>query len=297
MHYFRNPEIRKQLIFSFIATAAACAAAIICANTAAVLIALALGAACTGLQIHFAILRYREIERLSESIDRVLHDVQVNEISECREGDLSILRSEIQKLVIRLRQNADQLQADKIRLSDAIADISHQLRTPLTGLNLTATLLRRGDISEERRIQLAREIQKSLERIDWLVESLLKLSRLDAGTAKFECANVSVKNLVDRALAPMQIQAELRNLTFEIQVADESYSGDFSWSVEALGNVLKNCVEHTPESGSIQIAAQETPIFTEICVRIRETALIRATFRTCLSASIAERTRQAEASA
>ena len=248
-----------------VAVAAIIAAWTLCGASAA-LIAFASALAYTLLFLRTTRARYRAIAELSDSIDRVLHDSAINLIALSSEGELSILRAEIQKMVVRLRQTASALQADKSQLSDAIADISHQLRTPLTSMNLTVSLLRREGVSEARRIELARELQKSLRRIDWLIETLLKLSRIDAGTAKFESARVSVRALVDRSVEPLTISMELRGLEAETAVRDETFAGDLAWSVEALGNVIKNCVEHTPPGGKIAIQARETPIFTEITI-------------------------------
>ena len=248
-----------------VAIAAIIAAWTLCGARAA-LIALASALAYTLLFLRTTRARYRAIAELSDSIDRVLHDSEINLIALSSEGELAILRAEIQKMVVRLRQTASALQADKSQLSDAIADISHQLRTPLTSMNLTVSLLRREGVSETRRIELARELQKSLRRIDWLIETLLKLSRIDAGTAKFESARVPVRALIERALEPLKIQMELRGLSAEVSAGDETLTGDPAWSVEALGNIVKNCVEHTPSGGKIRIEARETPIFTEIQV-------------------------------
>lgn len=266
MHFYRNPEIQRQLIAcAAIALIASVAAWMLC-DARAALIVLIVSLAFTAMHFGVTRRRYRAISELSDTIDRVLHDCEENNISTSSEGELSILRAEIQKMVVRLRQTASALQADKSQLSDAIADISHQLRTPLTSMNLTVSLLRRENLPEPRRIELTRDLQKSIRRIDWLIETLLKLSRLDAGTAKFESARISVRALVDRAVEPMTISMELRGLELETAVRDEAFTGDLAWSVEALGNVIKNCVEHTPPGGKIAILARETPIFTEIAV-------------------------------
>lgn len=266
MRFYRNPEVRKQLLAHVLVALIAALAAWKISGAQAMLIVLLSAAALTLLHLYSTRRRYRAIAELSDSIDRVLHDSEINLIALSSEGELSILRAEIQKMVVRLRQTASALQSDKTQLSDAIADISHQLRTPLTSMNLTVSLLRREDVSDARRIELARELQKSLRRIDWLIETLLKLSRIDAGTAKFESDCVSVKTLIDRALEPLRISMELRGLEAEVSAGGEAFTGDLSWSVEALGNIVKNCVEHTPAGGKIRISARETPIFTEIQV-------------------------------
>lgn len=215
----------------------------------------------------FTIRRNNNISRLAQSIDRILHGQADILPSDSREGELSILKSEVRKMIVRLREQADALERDKLRLTDAIADISHQLRTPLTAMNLTISLMSEEDITDERRIKLTRDLLRTLRRVDWLIEALLKIARIDAGTAEFRRERVDVGELVRRALEPFRISMELRGQEQRLSIGNESYIGDMAWSVEAIGNIVKNCVEHTSEGGYIEIAASETALYTEIVVR------------------------------
>lgn len=210
--------------------------------------------------------RYRAIARLSNSIDRILHGQDEILFTDSREGELAILTSEVTKMTVRLREQTDALAADKVRLTDAIADISHQLRTPLTSMNLTVSLLSEDGLSDERRLRLTRDLSRSLRRIDWLIDALLKISKIDAGTVGFRSERVSVAELIRRAAAPLMIPMELRGQEIRVHADSEEYTGDMQWSVEAIGNILKNCVEHTPEGGSIEISSTENALFTEIVI-------------------------------
>ncbi len=218
------------------------------------------------IHLWFASKRYARISDLSESIDRILHGNESILFTGSGEGELAVLTSEVQKMTVTLREQTELLKADKIRLTDAIADIFHQIRTPLTSMNLVVTLLSDEDLEYGRRVQLTRELKKQLERIQWLIESLLKISKIDAGTAVFESKDVSVKKLVEKASEPFLIPMELRAQELKIYTGDESFKGDLQWSVEALGNILKNAMEHTPEGGWISVKAAETAIYTEIVI-------------------------------
>lgn len=227
---------------------------------------LLLGLAFSMVHLYFSSRRFKRVADLSESIDRVLHGTESIVIKGSDEGELSILSSEIQKMTVTLREQTELLKADKIRLTDAIADIFHQMRTPLTSMNLVVTLTTDEDLSYERRVQLTRELKKQLERMQWLVEALLKLSKIDAGTAIFVSEPVKVRELLSKASEPFLIPMELRGQELKISVSDEEYMGDLYWSVEAIGNLLKNAMEHTPEGGSVIVIAKETSIYTEITV-------------------------------
>lgn len=208
--------------------------------------------------------RYRRLQKLSADLDRLLISGVPLPITEYKEGELSILANQVQKLTLRLTEAAEVVEADKKYLADSLADISHQLRTPLTAMNLTTTMLRSSNLTDEKRMELTGELRSLLTRTDWLVETLLKISKLDAGAVKLAKDTVSVSELISRSAAPIAIPMDLRNQTLMVKCGEESFSGDLIWSAEALGNILKNCIEHTPEGGTITVTAQETALYTQI---------------------------------
>lgn len=212
-----------------------------------------------------AILRYRRISSLANEIDAILHGKENIDLSHYNEGELSLLQSEVTKLFVRLREQADMLREDKTRLADSIADISHQLRTPLTSVNLIAAALLNPELdSEQRRMQI-RDMQKQLDRIDWLISSLLKIAKLDAGTISLRRDRVELCSLISKASEPLAIPIELKNQRIEVDVKG-SFTGDLSWTAEAVGNVLKNCMEHM-EEGTIYVTGRENMLYSEIIIR------------------------------
>ncbi|MBQ7063783.1 MAG: HAMP domain-containing histidine kinase [Firmicutes bacterium] len=212
--------------------------------------------------------RYRRISELTDHLDRVLHQHKNLPLEEYQEGELAVLATELQKLLVRLEEQASLLQRDKTFLGDLIADISHQLRTPMTSLRLYTTLLQDPRTSEDKRKKIPYDISRLLDRMEWLIETLLKLSKLDSGTVHFRQDTVSVEQLIRQAAQLVEIPMELRGQELSIRLeGDETYTGDLSWSVEAVSNILKNCMEHMETGGSIEIAASETPIYTEITIR------------------------------
>lgn len=210
--------------------------------------------------------RYRRLQKLSQDLDALLFSGTPLPIRDYDEGELSILANQIQKMTLRLIESAEAVKADKVFLADSLANISHQLRTPLTAMNLTAAMLRQPDLDDAKRIALTGELRILLTRTQWLVESLLKLSRLDAGTVTMENVTVSVSDLIRQAAKPLAIPMELRDQKLIVKCSSESFMGDLVWTAEALGNVLKNCMEHTPEGGSLAVTASETPLYTAITV-------------------------------
>lgn len=214
--------------------------------------------------------RYAKLENLSLEIDRILHGNSHFDWNQFSEGELSILSSEIYKMTIRLREQADALQQDKILLADALTDISHQIRTPLTSINLIANFLAEEQLSEQRRYKLTKELFRLLSRIEWLITALLKMSKLDTGAISMTKEPIIVRQLVQKAADLIAIPMELRNQKLQIDAAgSEKLEGDMAWCIEAIGNILKNCMEHTPEGGTIRVTIWENTLFTEI--RITDT--------------------------
>lgn len=265
MKLLKNREIQIVLIL-YAALTALLALAVTLTNLPDSLVIVIGGLLFAAIYLLYTRRRYRAIDQLSTAIDRILHGQEQLLISANEEGELSILQNEIHKMTLRLKEAADALQADKLQLVDAIADISHQLRTPLTSMNLTLALLAAEDLPDDRKLSLTHDLHKSLRRIDWLIEALLKLSRIDAGAVQFKSESVSVRSLIKMAIDPLTVMLELKEISLAADVSEVSFAGDLAWSAEALGNILKNCSEHTPEGGRIEITASETPLYTEILV-------------------------------
>lgn len=209
--------------------------------------------------------RYQSLSKLSAELDRILHGNEDIDLERFSEGELSILQSEIYKMTVTLKEQSQKLREDKIFLADSIADISHQIRTPLTSMNITLSLLAEPDISEERRQELIRELYGLLSRVDRLINILLKISRLDAGAVQFKEESISLNELIQTAVKPLLVSLELKGQSFEAE-AEGEFHGDIAWTCEAIGNIVKNCVEHTPEGGKIAVAASENALYSEIVI-------------------------------
>lgn len=209
--------------------------------------------------------RYRKMDALCNDLDRLLHGDLSISLDAYAEGSLSVLRNELCKLMTRLREQADLLQKDKGKLSSFLADVSHQLRTPLTAVNLLVARLAEPCLPE-RQQETVRALRRQLNRIDWLISALLRMSRLDTGTVTFRHARISLSAVLEQAAAPLAVAMELGEQTLQIQGAG-FFVGDLAWTAEALGNILKNCMEHTPAGGQICVSLSENPIYSEIIIR------------------------------
>ena len=263
---FRNREIRQFAeLFAAITAAAAIAGFMVCALAG--ILVMFLAAVYGAAFFLFTKSRYGRLAEMSEQIDLVLHNADRLFIGGEEEGELSILSSEINKMTIRIREQNDALRKEKEYLADSLADIAHQLRTPLTSVNLILSLLEK-EKEERGRRELLRQMEELLVRMDYLITVLLKLSRLDAGIVSFHIIQTQVRELVDTALQPLLIPMELHSITVKTQAPlGLCVRGDPDWLSQAIQNVIKNCMESAGDGGEIRIECDDNPFFAEITIR------------------------------
>ena len=265
MKLSNNPEIRKFLLITVMPSLLLCFIMAFFSKIAAISVL----AVSIFLIVSFFIFtkkRYNRLNALSETIDKILHGNDTINIKSFGEGELSILESDVQKMLVRLRDQKDKLEKDRTFLADSIADISHQLRTPLTSINLILSLIEASDTTKERREEFLRELSKLITKTEYLVSVLLKISKIDAGTVQFEKKETDLNALIRKSAEPLLIPMDIKNQKLYINADDISLNCDSAWCIEAFGNILKNCTEHTPENGEITVTATNTPIFTEIII-------------------------------
>ncbi len=211
--------------------------------------------------------RYREIEKLSGYLQQISNGDLHLDVRDNHEGELSVLKSHIYKVTRMLSEQGAVLHEDKVKLTHAISDISHQLKTPLTSMMVMADLLRDKRLNDEKRAEFTHNLHVQLKRMEWLVSSLLKLSKIDAGTITFKNEQVFVSPLVQAAIEPLLIPMDINMQILDVKGDEKAaFIGDFNWTAEALINIIKNCVEHTPEGGKISIYFSENALFTEIII-------------------------------
>lgn len=184
-----------------------------------------------------------------------------------REDEFSHLEDEIYKTVSELTSTKEEAVKDHEVLAARIADIAHQLKTPLTSMSLMTELLEPSRSEEQEYLD---RLKNQVERLKGLVEGLLALARLDSHTLEFHTEEIEIEDLLDAAKEPLTEMLERRQLKLDIQTT-ESDSGipikaDMQWTAEALLNVLKNCAEHTPDGGIIQLKYDQNPLYSELMI-------------------------------
>ena len=216
----------------------------------------------------FAIYRYMKIKQLTEYLVKIQNGNRSLDLSDNMEGELSILKNELYKLSLTLNSQAELLLRDKTYLADSLSDISHQLKTPLTSMLMMVDFLEQDSLPEDKRKEFLRNISIGLERMEWLVQALLKLSKLDADAVRFKSESIDVYSLLKKAVEPLLIPMEIRGVALDMPALHENVTmrGDFNWLMEALTNIIKNCMEHTKQDGRITITYSDNNLYTKIVI-------------------------------
>lgn len=208
-------------------------------------------------------LELAEITSYIEQINNKNYKLDIDSISE---DELSILKNEIYKTTIMLKEQAENSNQDKINLKNSLSDISHQLKTPLTSiLIMLDNLIDNPDIDEETRQEFIKDIKREIVNINFLVQSLLKLSKFDANTVKFIKEKTTLDKIINASIEKLTSLSDLKNITFNRKDASKKLINcDYMWQVEAITNILKNALEHSNNSSEILIETSENNVYSEI---------------------------------
>lgn len=259
-----NKEIKNMTIVSAGLTAAATAAGLFVSPLTAVFTAV-LGTLLLGTFVVYTKIRYQRLEKLNQYLSMVLSGEYDMELMENEEGEISLLQNNLYKVTVLLKTQNEKLEADKKYLADALADISHQLKTPLTSMMMMTDLLQI-EKDEKKREQFIRITEIQLEKMNWLIQTLLKLSKLDAGTAGVKDVPVSAKEVLEDSVKPFLAQMDVREITLLEAVEDFTFRGDKNWSTEAFANIIKNCIEHMEAGGTLRLSTEKTTLYDAVMI-------------------------------
>lgn len=213
--------------------------------------------------------RDKKIKEIKKYIDEINNRNYLLDIDENSEDELSNLKNELYKITIMLKEESEISKKDKENLKMSVEDISHQLKTPLTSINIMLDNLKNNpNMDENTKQKFIFEISKQVDWINWLVISMLKLSKLDANVVQFYPEEIEVKKLISEIIKNLEIPIEIKNQNIVIK-GDESttFKGDYKWQQEAITNIVKNCIEHNIDGGTIYISYEENTLFTKIIIK------------------------------
>ncbi|CCY46493.1 signal transduction histidine kinase [Firmicutes bacterium CAG:822] len=211
----------------------------------------------------------KEIKRIVKCIKEINKKNYAINIEDNTEDELSILKNEIYKTTVMLKEMAESSKDDKLRLKDSLSDISHQLKTPLTSINIMLdNILDNPNMDEDTKAKFIQSIKREVTNISNLATEILKLSKFDANVVRFENKEVLVKDIIKRAISNVEMMAEIKNVEIKVVFHDNvKLVCDLNWQVEAIINILKNCIEHSSENSFINIEVIDNKIYKEIIIK------------------------------
>lgn len=216
--------------------------------------------------------KINEITKYIEEINRGNYKLNIEENTE---DELSILKNELYKITIMLKEVAENSQKDKTTLKDSLSDISHQIKTPITSiLMMLDNILSDENMPEDIKKDFIKDIKREIVNIKFLVESILKLSKIDSNSIKFIKKEVLIKDIINEAVKNVSMLSELKNIEIIVS-GDDSIKTicDLKWQVEAITNILKNCIEHSYENRKIYINYNQNNMYTELKIEDNGTGI------------------------
>ena len=205
----------------------------------------------------------KDIIKCIEQINKKNYELQIDSISE---DELSILKNEIYKTTIMLKESAENSNKDKINLKKSLEDISHQLKTPLTSiLVMLDNIIEDPDMDINIRNDFVRDIKRNVVNINFLVQALLKLSKFDANTVHFIKQENDLKTIIKESIKNVSPLCDLRNVNIEFNAKDKSkIVCDAKWQIEAITNIIKNAVDHSKKNSTVTINLSNNNVYSMI---------------------------------
>lgn len=208
----------------------------------------------------------KDIIKCIEQINKKNYELQIDSISE---DELSILKNEIYKTTIMLKESAENSNKDKLNLKKSLEDISHQLKTPLTSiLVMLDNIIEDPDMNINIRNDFVRDIKRNVVNINFLVQALLKLSKFDANTVHFIKKEYNLKNIVDESIKNVSTLCDLRNINIELTIKNDSkIMCDSKWQIEAITNILKNSIDHSKDNQKVIINVENNNVYSTVEIK------------------------------
>ncbi len=213
--------------------------------------------------------RNKKLISLNDYLYRIIAGDESLELKSMEERELSVLKTNLFKTMTLLMHQRQYMKEEKVRMANAMADISHQLKTPLTSIMVMNDLLE-SENDEGKRREMLQTQSVQLERMNWLVQTLLKISKFDAKCVELKKEDISTRSIIERSIKPFMISMDLKGIRFVNLISDDenntTISCDINWTAEALQNIMKNCIEHMKEGDTLTVSDEETTLYTALTI-------------------------------
>ena len=210
----------------------------------------------------------KEIKKIVKCLEEINRKKYAIDIDENTEDEFSILKNEVYKTTIMLKEAAENSKEDKLKLKDSLSDISHQLKTPLTSINIMLdNILDDSQMDDKTKEKFIQNVKREVTNISLLVGDILKLSRFDADVIRFERRETTLEEIIKKAISNVEMMAEIKNININfVKNSDNKIFCDFKWQAEAITNILKNCIEHSNDGVIITIETFNNKVYKQILI-------------------------------
>ena len=210
----------------------------------------------------------KELENIIKTLKKVNHNIYDLELDLEEEGTFAILKEEIYKHTKMLKELSLKNIDDKQNLKNTLANISHQIKTPLTSISILVDNLMNENIDKNTQREFLEDIRFQIDNINFLVLSLLKLSKFEANVIEFKETNINVYKMIQTIIKNLDSLIKKKNLNIYLNIDKDIYiKGDYKWEIEALTNILKNSIEHTNDNKNIYIKGESNKVRTKIVIK------------------------------
>lgn len=166
-----------------------------------------------------------------------------------------------------MKEEGLQNRRDKETIQELVSDISHQVKTPVANIKMFTGILKKHALSEEKREEFLSTLEGQINKLDFLMQSLIKMSRLETGTFVLHMKEAPLSETVARAMSGVWAAAERKHISLEVQCHEELTTlHDPKWTAEAVGNLLDNAVKYTPDGGTVQVTVEPWQFYTKLTV-------------------------------
>ncbi len=215
----------------------------------------------------YLINRKKKINYLDSYLQKVSNGKYYTELEKESEDELNRLKDSLYKITVMLKEDSESKRLQNEAILNSVANISHQLKTPLTSIQiLLDNIIESTDMNEDTRKKFTLEILRQVKGMNFLILALLKLSRLDAGVVEFENKEINLKNLVEDIVSDLDVVIDIKQINLIKNIKDVTITGDYNWNKEAILNIIKNAVEHTQEGKNVYIDIDENDVYSKITV-------------------------------
>lgn len=224
--------------------------------------------------------RKNAIVQLQDYMDKISRGNYELEINDNSEDELSSLKNSLYKIMVYMKEQADSARIKKVMLAQSVSDISHQLKTPLTSTQILLDNLNDNpDMEYATRKKFIYEALNQVNGMSWMIVTMLKLSRIDAGVVEFNNETISINKIIEEAVSNLEVIAEIKNVNIEkyidnynenkLNKSDIYINGDYNWNREALQNIIKNAIEHSNDKGTVKINITDNDVYTAVYITNR----------------------------